>query len=73
MATEQQERPSPATILGTNPGVDAEALADVLKSVEELRRRGVAGPQYGLASPYGHSTMTADTSAWAPSDPTVTA
>jgi hypothetical protein len=36
----------------TNPKVDGDKVREVQEAIEELRRGGVLGPSYGIASPY---------------------
>jgi len=54
-------------IAANNPAVDAESVSAALTLVESMRRLGLAGPHYGLASPYGgvvsHSNFD---SGWVP-------
>lgn len=38
-----------------NPKVDLKSVIEALEVVGELRRKGIAGPRYNLASPYGRS------------------
>ena len=55
--------PTIEQITKANPKVDGEAVAQTIKIVRELRKLGVDGPQYGLASPYGHE-IHAQSEAW---------
>lgn len=39
-------------IAATNPRVDADKVREATTAIEELRRQGVLGPSYDIASPY---------------------
>jgi hypothetical protein len=67
MATDKQGPKDRAELLAEqNPRVDLDAVTEAMQAVGELRRKGLAGPKYDLASPYGRSVRhSASEGAWA--------
>lgn len=55
MAISNKQRTAVKSYAKANPKVDLKSVTEALETVGELRRRGIAGPKYDLASPYGRS------------------
>lgn len=62
--TRQHPQDEVATLAASNPRVDARVVREGLLLVAELRKAGVMGQGYDLASPYGSTVHGAGEKAW---------